>query len=384
MTLQMVQTLAVVACDSQTITLIVAVAALVGVGLALKRRAAAKRKDDSERAIGKSTKDLQGAAVDAPNEVAGIAEAEPAPATLKEGLRKTKSEGFVARLAQLFGGEDVGDDILDQVEEVLFTSDIGVRTAERLITRLRETLSPEELGQSEAVWGALRSEAVSILEAAQANDRTHKPSPGTPKVTMVLGVNGTGKTTSIGKLAYRYCQDGKNVTLVAGDTFRAAAAEQLEFWGERVGARVVRGAEGADPASVVFDGLRSAKEEESQEVLVDTAGRLHTQVNLMEELTKVRRVMGKAVEGAPHEVLMVLDATTGQNAIQQAMQFDDATTITGIILTKLDGTAKGGIVIGIGAELGIPIKYIGVGERVADLRDFDAKQFVEELFGVPG
>jgi len=300
-------------------------------------------------------------------------------ATLKDGLARTRNEGFIARLGQLFSGE-ISENVMDDVEEVLLTSDIGVRTTDRLMNSLKETLSTNELTEVEAVWSALRDETTRILVTAQANELGSEPKNGQPKVTMVLGVNGTGKTTSIGKLAYRLRQDDLRVTLVAGDTFRAAAAEQLEIWGRRVGAPVIRGAEGADPSSVVFDGIREALAASAEHVFIDTAGRLHTQVNLMEELRKVRRVMGKAVEGAPHEVLMVLDATTGQNAIQQARMFNDATDITGIILTKLDGTAKGGIVIGIGDQLGIPIKYVGVGERVKDLRDFDAKQFVDELF----
>jgi fused signal recognition particle receptor len=299
---------------------------------------------------------------------------------LKSGLAKTRNEGFVARLTQLFSGGTVSPEILEQVEEVLLTSDIGVRTADRLMTTLKEELSPEELASPEAVWGSLKREATRILTKAQAKTMVTKPLDGTPKITMLLGVNGTGKTTSIGKLADRLRDDGGRVLLVAGDTFRAAAAEQLEVWGRRVKADVFRGNEGADPSSVVFDGLKLALETQVDHVFVDTAGRLHTQVNLMEELRKVRRVMAKAVEGSPHEVLMVLDATTGQNAIQQARSFNEVTEVTGIVLTKLDGTAKGGIVIGIAEELGIPIRYVGVGERVKDLRDFDATEFVEALF----
>jgi fused signal recognition particle receptor len=299
---------------------------------------------------------------------------------IASGLAKTRSEGFVARLSQLFSGGTVSPEILDQVEEVLLTSDIGVRTADRLMTRLKEELSAEEMASPDAVWSSLKMEATRILTAAQAKTLVKEPQDGTPKITMVLGVNGTGKTTSIGKLADRLCLEDRRVTLVAADTFRAAAAEQLEVWGRRVNADVFRGKEGADPSSVVFDGLKQAVEAQADHVFVDTAGRLHTQTNLMEELRKVRRVMGKAVEGSPHEVLMVLDATTGQNAIQQARTFNEVTEVTGIVLTKLDGTAKGGIVIGIADELGIPIRYVGVGERVKDLRDFDAMEFVEALF----
>ncbi len=314
---------------------------------------------------------------DAPKEK----EKEEAPAAdLSDGLAKTRSEGFVARLSKLFAGEKVDEEILEKVEEVLLTSDIGVRTADRLMESLKRELSTSELANAELVWKTLKTEATAILQGAQKPGRAASaPSKG-PRVTMVLGVNGTGKTTSIGKMANRLTNEGTRVNLIAGDTFRAAAAEQLEVWGKRIGAEVFRGAEGADPSSVVYDGVRAALENEAEVVFVDTAGRLHTQVNLMEELRKVRRVMGKAIDGAPHEVLMVLDATTGQNAIQQARIFNEATDVTGIILTKLDGTAKGGIVIGIAAELGIPIRYVGVGERVQDLRDFDAGEFVDALF----
>ncbi len=303
------------------------------------------------------------------------------PGTLARGLDKTRSEGFVARLGGLFRGKKVDDALLDEIEEVLFTADIGVRTAERLLEAVRKELKGHELQDAEKVWAVLREQARQILAAAAANDHRGQAPDGAPFVTMVLGVNGAGKTTTIGKVAHQEVEAGKTVVLVAGDTFRAAAAEQLEIWGKKVGAVVHRGKEGADPASVVFDGVRRAVEDGVDHVLVDTAGRLHTQVNLMEELRKVRRVMGKAIEGAPHEVLMVLDATTGQNAIQQAKMFHDATDVTGIVLTKLDGTAKGGIVLGVCEELSIPIRFVGVGERVVDLRPFVAEEFIEALFG---
>jgi len=307
---------------------------------------------------------------------------EPPPRTLKDGLGRTRKEGFIARLGSLFAGKQIDQDVLEEVEHVLFTSDIGVKTANRLIEAVKEALSKKELKDEGKVWEVLRAEATKIL--GQASGRpVGTPKPGEPFVTMVLGVNGTGKTTSIGKLAHKLLGEGRKVTLVAGDTFRAAATEQLEHWGRRVGAPVVAGKEGADPASVVFDGVKKGLEDQSEFVLVDTAGRLHTNVNLMEELKKVRRVMGRAIEGAPHEVLMVLDATTGQNAIQQAKMFGDATDVTGIILTKLDGTAKGGVVLGVCDELKLPIKWVGVGERVADLRPFDAREFVDELFQPP-
>jgi len=303
--------------------------------------------------------------------------------TLKDGLGRTRKEGFIAKLTSLFAGKQIDQDLLDEVEEALFTSDIGVRTAERLLGAVREALSKKELKDADKVWEVLRNEAQKILEGATAGAKVGVPKPGEPFVTMVLGVNGTGKTTSIGKLAHKLIGEGRSVTLVAGDTFRAAAAEQLEHWARRVGAPCIRGKEGADPASVVFDGVKQAVEAKAEFVLVDTAGRLHNNTNLMEELKKVRRVMSRAIESAPHEVLMVLDATTGQNGITQAKIFKDATDVTGIILTKLDGTAKGGVVLGVCDELKIPIKWIGVGERVADLRAFDPKEFVDELFSPP-
>ncbi|PKN56074.1 MAG: signal recognition particle-docking protein FtsY [Deltaproteobacteria bacterium HGW-Deltaproteobacteria-14] len=310
-------------------------------------------------------------------------EDEGAPKSLRDGLGRTRKEGFIARLGGLFAGKAIDQDLIDAIEEVLFTADIGVRTADRLLDSVRESLSKKELKNEAKVWSVLHDEASRILADAAANASASTPKPGEPYVTMVLGVNGSGKTTSIGKLAHQLVGQGNKVTLIAGDTFRAAAAEQLEHWGRRVNAEVFRGKEGADPASVVFDGVRGSVERGADHVLVDTAGRLHTQVNLMEELKKVRRVMGNAIPGAPHRVLMVLDATTGQNAINQAKLFKEATDVTGIILTKLDGTAKGGVVLGVCAELGIPIDYIGIGERVADLRGFDSSEFVDELFRPP-
>ena len=364
------------------------IAAVIVVLLLRRKKAAASRVERSETPSSLETKTAAPPSVseaaqeeEAQDVSDGLATEPVAPAAnLSDGLAKTRSEGFVARLSKLFAGEKVDEEILDKVEEVLLTSDIGVRTADRLLESLKRELSKSELSNAELVWQTLKNEATAILESAQnAANPASTPAQG-PRVTMVLGVNGTGKTTSIGKMANRLTDEGARVNLIAGDTFRAAAAEQLEVWGKRIGAEVFRGAEGADPSSVVYDGVRAALDNEATVVFVDTAGRLHTQVNLMEELRKVRRVMGKAIDGAPHEVLMVLDATTGQNAIQQARIFNEATDVTGIILTKLDGTAKGGIVIGIAAELGIPIRYVGVGERVQDLRDFDAGEFVDALF----
>ena len=373
---------------------------------AAKQKAAAKAKADADAAKKKADADAAKKKADAAAKVAADAakkqadaeakakaeadaiaraeaEEEGAPKSLRDGLGRTRKEGFIARLGGLFAGKAIDQDLIDAIEEVLFTADIGVRTADRLLDSVRESLSKKQLKDEAKVWSVLHDEASRILADAAANATASSPKPGEPYVTMVLGVNGSGKTTSIGKLAHQLVGEGKKVTLIAGDTFRAAAAEQLEHWGRRVHAEVFRGKEGADPASVVFDGVRGSVERGADHVLVDTAGRLHTQVNLMEELKKVRRVMGNAIPGAPHRVLMVLDATTGQNAINQAKLFKEATAVTGIILTKLDGTAKGGVVLGVCAELGIPIDYIGIGERVADLRGFDSNEFVDELFRPP-
>ena len=310
-------------------------------------------------------------------------EEEPAPRTMKDGLGRTRKEGFIAKLGSLFKGRQVDASLLDEAEEALFTADIGARTAERLLGAVREALGKKELQDEQKVWEVLRAEGQRILDGGGQNVKAPEPAPGDPRVVMVLGVNGTGKTTSIGKLAHRFLGEGKTVLLVAGDTFRAAATEQLDHWARRVGAPIVKGKEGQDPASVVFDGVKAGVEQKVDIVLIDTAGRLHNNTNLMEELKKVRRVMSKAIPTAPHEVLLVLDATTGQNAVTQARLFKDATDVNGIILTKLDGTAKGGVVLGVCDELKIPIRWVGVGERVADLRAFDAREFVDELFQPP-
>jgi fused signal recognition particle receptor len=306
--------------------------------------------------------------------------AAPKGGTIRAGLGRTRDEGFVARLSALFAGGDLAPTVLDEVEEILFTADIGVKTAGALFERIRAELGAKGLTDVDRVWAAIREEALAILKRGEDEDRSVPTGPGETRVILVLGVNGSGKTTTIGKLASQWVERGQKVWLVAGDTFRAAAAEQLEHWGRRVGAEVTRGKEGADPASVVFDGVREAVAAQADVVLVDTAGRLHTQVNLMAELEKVHRVTGRALEGAPHETLLVVDATTGQNAIQQAQKFHAATNITGVVLTKLDGTAKGGIVLGVCESISVPIRHIGVGERVADLRAFDRTAFVDALF----
>ncbi len=299
--------------------------------------------------------------------------------TLAEGLDKTRTQGFMARLNSLFGApKRVDESVLAELEEVLFTADIGVKTAARLVDSARQKAARNELSSADRIKNVIRDEVERILDLPAPQSLS---GGGPPHVVMVVGVNGSGKTTTIGKLAAKCTASGKKVVLAAGDTFRAAATEQLDVWAERAHAELVKAKEdGADPASVVFDAIQKAKSSGADVVIADTAGRLHTKVPLMEELKKVKRVMGKAFPGAPHEVLLVLDSTTGQNAIAQAKQFHEAVGVTAIALTKLDGTAKGGVVIGICDELRIPVVWVGVGEKIADLRPFSAKEFVSALF----
>ncbi len=298
-------------------------------------------------------------------------------AGLRKGLTLARG-GFIAKLSAIFQGKkEIDPAILEQVEEVMLSSDVGPKTTRAILDRLRESLAKNELRDSEAVWDALRAEALRILSIGGGAIRAS----GKPTVVLMVGVNGVGKTTTIGKLATRYNAAGKKVMLGAGDTFRAAAVQQLEVWGKRVGAEVVRGKEGADPGAVAFDATTKAKEGGADLLFVDTAGRLHTKLPLMDEIKKVRKTIAKALDGAPHETLLVLDATTGQNALQQAALFKEALDLTGVVLTKLDGTAKGGIVLGVCDELGIPVRYVGLGERAEDLREFHADEFVEALFG---
>ncbi len=325
----------------------------------------------------------------APAEAAPV-EAAPAPSrakadapesiqAFKKGLATTRG-GFIARLAQLFGRKrEIDPALLDEVQTVLLGADIGPRTAEKMLETLREEIGRKGVASEEAVWEALRRRARDVLGATPgAIHATRKPT-----VILVVGVNGVGKTTTIGKLASRFKEDGKSVVLAAGDTFRAAAVTQLEVWGKRVGCDVVKGKDRADPGAVVFDAIKKAVADGADVVIADTAGRLHTKSNLMEELKKVVRTAEKALERPVDEVLLVLDATTGQNAIQQAQLFREAIPISGIVLTKLDGTAKGGVVLGIADEHGIPVRYVGIGERVEDLRPFDAETFVAALFEKP-
>lgn len=301
--------------------------------------------------------------------------------TIGDGLEKTRKQGFVSRLAGVFRKE-LDEGLEDRIEEVLLTSDIGVKTAARLMSGIKAALSRAEMKDPSVVWSYLHKEVGEILTGAGGSGGDGRAVSEGPHVVAVVGVNGTGKTTTIGKLSARYMKEGKKVAMVAGDTFRAAAGEQLEIWSTRVGATFHRGGESQDPASVAFDGIRKAGEEGADVIMVDTAGRLHTKKHLLDELKKIIRVCGKAQPGAPHETLLVLDATTGQNAIQQADIFRDEVGVTGIVLTKLDGTAKGGVIIGICDTLGIPVKYVGVGEQVEDLQPFSADEFVNGLFGV--
>ncbi len=298
---------------------------------------------------------------------------------LRLGLSKTRTS-FLSRLSDLISRkEKIDPELLDEMEEILIQSDIGVDTTVKLVSKVRERVKQEKLeGSPGSVIELLKEEMLSILgtEPETLRDDLYKP-----YVIMVLGVNGTGKTTTIAKLAARFRNSNKKVILAAADTFRAAAVDQLEIWSKRVGGiDLVKHKDGADPAAVAFDAVQAAVARGADVVIIDTAGRLHTKKNLMEELKKIKRVVDRALPGAPHEVILVLDATTGQNAMSQARQFKDAVEVTGIALAKLDGTAKGGIVIGIKDEFGIPVKLVGVGEKLEDLEDFSPKDFVDALF----
>jgi len=298
---------------------------------------------------------------------------------LKRGLFMTHTE-FLEKAGDAFRREGpVATANLDRLEEALIASDAGVELSLRLVDALREEVKAGRITTAEELRPAVRKQLLSLLREAE-DVQPVAGEPGRPRVTLLVGVNGTGKTTTAAKLAKRKQEGGSTVILAAADTFRAAAVDQLKIWAERVGAPVVHQQEGADPAAVVFDAIASARSKETDEVLVDTAGRLHTRTNLMKELEKVKKVAAREVAGAPHEVLLVLDATTGSNGIQQAQQFGAVAGVTGVVLTKLDGTAKGGVIVGLADEFGIPVKHVGVGERVEDLRDFSAEEFVEALF----
>ena len=303
--------------------------------------------------------------------------------TLNKGLEKTK-ESFFNKLARsVVGKSKVDDEVLDNLEEVLITSDVGVETTLKIIEKIEERVSRDKFMGVDELNTILKEEIISLLEENNTSSEVNFEIPkhdGHPHVIMVVGVNGVGKTTTIGKLAHQFKQQGSKVVLGASDTFRAAAVDQLIIWSERVGVPIVQQGMGADPASVAFDTLESAKAQNADVVIIDTAGRLHNKVNLMNELGKIKRVMDKVIPGAPHEVLLVLDGSTGQNAYEQAKQFAAATDINALAITKLDGTAKGGVVIGISDQMKIPVKYIGVGEGMEDLQPFIRKEFVDSLF----
>ncbi len=317
---------------------------------------------------------------------------------LKKGLAKTKG-GFVKKVEDLIlGKKEIDKEALERLEEIMIGADIGVKATDNLIKRIEEKVQRKELSDISGLTGYLKDEIRAILKSPQSSNNPPAPTPlypplrgdreggkgemegNRPYVIMVIGVNGVGKTTTIGKLAHRYKGEGKDVLLCAGDTFRAAAIEQLQVWGSRAGVDVIGQKAGADPSAVVFDACTAAKQRGVDMLIIDTAGRLHTKVNLMEELKKVKRVIGKVLPDAPDETLLILDATTGQNAISQMRLFNEGIGVTGLIITKLDGTAKGGIVIGIVDEFKRPIKMIGVGEDVGDLIDFNADDFVDSLF----
>ncbi len=303
--------------------------------------------------------------------------------TLDRGLEKTK-QTVVGRLAHIIAGKSkVDDDVLDSLEEILITSDVGVDTTLKIIKRIEERVARDKYVSTSELNGMLREEIASLLAENNTGDNEdwNLPVDHKPYVILVVGVNGVGKTTTIGKLAYQFKSAGKKVYLGAADTFRAAAVEQLCIWGERVGVPVVKQQMGADPASVAFDTLSSAKANGADVVLIDTAGRLHNKVGLMNELKKIKDVLKKITPDAPDEVMLVLDGSTGQNAFEQARQFSAVTQITSLAITKLDGTAKGGVVIGISDQLRVPVKYIGLGEGMEDLQLFNRTQFVDSLFG---
>ena len=305
---------------------------------------------------------------------------------LDAGLEKTKT-GLFSKLARAVAGRSTVDaNVLDDLEEVLITSDVGVETTVKIIRRIEERVARDKYMNASELQRILREEVAALLEEAHATEGNFglDARPGEPYIVMVVGVNGAGKTTTIGKLAAQLTKAGRKVWIGAADTFRAAAIDQLKVWADRAGATMIRQEMGSDPASVAFDTLTSAKANGADVVLIDTAGRLHNKINLMNELTKIRNVMSKVIPGAPHEVMLVLDGSTGQNAFEQARQFTQATQVTSLAITKLDGTAKGGVVIGISDQFRIPVRYIGIGEGIDQLRIFDRREFVDALFGDAG
>ena len=305
--------------------------------------------------------------------------------TLNKGLEKTKESVFSKLTRAVAGKSTVDVEVLDNLEEVLVTSDVGVETTLKIIQRIEERVKSDKYTSAQELDRILKEEIAALLKESNAVDQEDFVIPattdGNPYVVMVVGVNGVGKTTTIGKLAHQFQSRGKKVVLGAADTFRAAAVDQLKIWAERTGVEIIEQGMNADPASVAFDTLQSAKAKNADIVLIDTAGRLHNKVNLMNELTKIKRVMQKVVPDAPHDVMLVLDGSTGQNAMEQAKQFTKATEVSSLALTKIDGTAKGGVVIGISDQFKIPVRYIGVGEGMEDLQIFNRTEFVDSLFG---
>ena len=302
---------------------------------------------------------------------------------LAEGLQKTKT-GFFSKLARAVAGRSTVDaDVLDDLEEVLITSDVGVETTVKIINHIEERIARDKYMNTSELNAILRDEIAQLMEQSHSSQKDFglEVQEGTPYVMMVVGVNGAGKTTTIGKLAAQLTKAGRKVYIGAADTFRAAAIDQLAVWAERAGATMIRQEMGSDPASVAYDTLKSAVANGADVVLIDTAGRLHNKIGLMNELTKIRNVMAKVIPNAPHEVMLVLDGSTGQNAFEQARQFTQATQVTSLTITKLDGTAKGGVVIGISDQFHIPVRYIGIGEGIDQLKMFDRRQFVDALFG---
>ena len=296
---------------------------------------------------------------------------------LSRGLEKTR-KGIFGRIGDLLrGARKLDEELLEDLEEILISSDVGVQTSMEIVEELREQVLDEKQFEAETIRSLIKDRISGILSDAESNIETRD---GHPHVILIVGVNGTGKTTTIGKLANRYIRDGRKVILAAADTFRAAAIEQLQIWAERSGAEIIKHKSQADPAAVVFDAVAAAKARNADVVIADTAGRLHTKQNLMNELEKIKRVVAREVEGAPHEVLLVLDATTGQNGLVQAEEFMKFSGLTGLVLAKLDGTAKGGVAVAISKKLQLPIRYVGIGEGIEDLVDFDSKQFAASLF----
>lgn len=301
---------------------------------------------------------------------------------LKEGLSKTR-ETLVAKVNRLvFAKGKIDDDFLIQLEEILITSDVGFDTSQKIIKSIQQRAKERKYESQEELNGLVRSEIANALvkNTEKESDPFSIPSGKKPYIIMIVGVNGVGKTTTIGKLAYNFKSAGKHVLIGAADTFRAAANEQLEVWGKRAGVDIIQQSHGSDPASVAFDTVKAAQSRNADVVIIDTAGRLHTKTNLMEELKKIKRVIGKVLPDAPHEILLVLDATTGQNAIQQATLFHEAVGLTGLVITKLDGTAKGGVIFAVSNAVRVPVRFIGIGEKIDDVQPFDAKTFVDALF----